>query len=560
MMALNPMTPLLDIQDLTIDFRTDEGLVRAVNNVNLKLHAGEVMGLVGESGSGKSATAKAIMRLHPGNALIRQPSRIQLHNGKQPVNVLGLSGRNLRMVRGGLVSMIFQEPMASFAPAIPIGEQIVETICIHLGHDRKEARRIGIELFERVGIPLPEKRFDQYVFELSGGMRQRAMIATALATRPKLLIADEPTTALDVTIQAQVLELMMELREQMGMSILFITHDLGVIGKVADNVSVMRQGKVVEAGAADRVLYQPQHSYTRRLLDALPHIHSLPQPPAQTPAPIVSIDNLSIDYQLAGSGRKGESFSAVRDISLDLPQGQIIGLVGESGSGKTSLGKAILGATPMSQGQVRFHTEAPFTLKAGAKIKRRQVASVAQMVFQDPYSSLNPRLTVRDIIAEPLEAMGLTGSRQETDARVIEVAKRCHLNVDHLRRFPHAFSGGQRQRISIARALICNPQFLVADESVAALDVSIQAEILGLLKELKREYGLTILFISHDLSVIANLCDHVVVMKHGELVEQGSVRKIFTAPEQAYTRRLISAIPLLDQARLDAQVKQQVRA
>jgi len=553
MMAQKPMQPLLDIQDLTIDFRTDEGLVRAVNNVNLRLHPGEVMGLVGESGSGKSATAKAIMRLHPGNALIQQPSRIQLHQQDKAVDVLGLSGRDLRLVRGGAVSMIFQEPMASFAPAIPIGEQIVESICIHSNHDRREARRIGIELFDRVGIPMPEKRFDQYVFELSGGMRQRAMIATALATKPKLLIADEPTTALDVTIQAQVLDLMMELREQMGMAILFITHDLGVIGKVADNVTVMRRGEVVEAGAADRVLYSPQHPYTQRLLDALPHIEQLPEPPTETPTAIVSVDSLAIDYKLAGSGRKGETFSAVRDISLQLSKGQIIGLVGESGSGKTSLGKAILGAVPMSKGRVRFHTDKPFELAAGGKVKRKQVASVAQMVFQDPYSSLNPRMTVRDIIAEPLEAMGLLKKREEIDARVIEVAKRCHLDVNHLRRFPHAFSGGQRQRISIARALICNPQFLVADESVAALDVSIQAEILSLLKELKRDYGLTILFISHDLSVIANLCDHVVVMKHGELVEQGSVRKIFTAPEQAYTQRLISAIPLLDQAGVSAE-------
>ncbi len=549
MMALNPINSLLSIRDLTLDFRTDEGLVRALDGVSLDIRAGEVMGLVGESGSGKSATAKAIMRLHPSNALIQTPSQINLHDGEKNIDVLSLSGKNLRTVRGGQVSMIFQEPMASFAPAITLGEQIIETIQIHLKHDRHTARKIGIELFDRVGIPMPEKRFDQYVFELSGGMRQRAMIAMALSTNPKLLIADEPTTALDVTIQAQVLDLMLELREQMGMAILFITHDLGVISKIADNVTVMRQGKVVEAGTADDVLYNPQHPYTVKLLDALPHLEALPEAPRHQPEPILRISDLSITYPQSGQGRKGEHFKAVKNISLDVPKGQIIGLVGESGSGKTSLGKAILGAAPVTSGQVEYRTEQPFTLKAGKTPKRRQIAAVAQMVFQDPYGSLNPRMTVRDIIAEPLEAMKLTSSKTETDQRVIDIAKRCHLDINHLRRFPHAFSGGQRQRISIARALVANPQFLVADESVAALDVSIQAEILDLLKELKEELGLTILFISHDLSVIANLCDHVCVMRHGELIEQGSVRKIFLNPEKQYTQELISAIPLLDKVK-----------
>lgn len=549
MMALNPMHNLLSIRNLTLDFRTDEGLVRALDGVSLDIRAGEVMGLVGESGSGKSATAKAIMRLHPGNAVIQNPSEIKLYKDEHSIDVLALGGKHLRTVRGGLVSMIFQEPMASFAPAITLGEQIIETIQIHCKHDKQTARKIGIELFERVGIPMPEKRFDQYVFELSGGMRQRAMIAMALSTHPKLLIADEPTTALDVTIQAQVLDLMLELREQMGMAILFITHDLGVISKVADNVTVMRHGKVVEAGGTNEVLYSPQHPYTVKLLDALPNLDSLPEPPKLKPEPIVKIRDLSINYPMSGQGRKNEHFIAVKNLSLDLPKGHIIGLVGESGSGKTSLGKAILGAVPVSSGRIEYLTKQPFSFKAGQAVQRRQIASVAQMVFQDPYSSLNPRMTVRDIIAEPLEAMKLTGSKGETDQRVIEIAQRCHLDINHLRRFPHAFSGGQRQRISIARALVANPTFLVADESVAALDVSIQAEILNLLKELKDELGLTILFISHDLSVIANLCDHVCVMRYGELIEQGSVRKIFLSPQERYTQELIDAIPLLDKSK-----------
>lgn len=547
MMINNSMhTNLLEIRDLSIDFNTDEGLVRAVDNISLNIRPGEVMGLVGESGSGKSITAKSIMQLMPGNAIIQSPSQLRIRHDNQDIDILKLRGRDLRKVRGDLVSMIFQEPMASFAPAIRIGDQIVETMQIHLGYSREQARRAGIELFERVGIVDPARRFDQYVFELSGGMRQRAMIAMALSTKPKLLIADEPTTALDVTIQAQVLELMLELREQMGMAMLFITHDLGVISKIADNVTVMRKGEVVEAGNADQVLFRPQHHYTQRLLEALPNLDNLPEAPKVKPQSLVSINDLSVSYPMAGNSRKAEMFTAVKNISLDLPEGQIIGLVGESGSGKTSLGKALLGAAPMSSGSVEYHgTKKKVHFGANKRLKRKRLSKTAQMVFQDPHSSLNPRMTIRDIIAEPLEAMSLTSSREETDQRVIEVAKRCHVDVEHLRRFPHAFSGGQRQRISIARALVCNPKFIVADESVAALDVSIQAEILALLKELRAELGLTILFISHDLSVIANLCDWVCVMKDGSMVEQGTVREIFLNPQQPYTQKLISSIPLL---------------
>jgi ABC-type microcin C transport system duplicated ATPase subunit YejF len=557
-------SPLLDIRNLSVDFRTDEGLVNAVSNVSLRIRPGQVMGLVGESGSGKSVTAKTIMRLTPGNAIIKPQSHIGLHHAQQDLNVLKLRGSALKLVRGGVVSMIFQEPMASFAPAIRIGHQIIQTMQIHLGYSQAQARKKGIELFERVGIPEPARRFDQYVFELSGGMRQRAMIAMALSTNPRLLIADEPTTALDVTIQAQVLDLMQELREQLGMAMLFITHDLGVISKIADEVTVMQQGRVVEAGQAEHVLYAPNHAYTKRLIDALPHPENLPEPPVIRPMPLIRIRDLSITYPISGPRRRQTTFTAVNGISLDLPVGEITGLVGESGSGKTSLGKALLAATPISHGTIDYlsvddqsalsrsdkaeqhHGEPTLTLSATRKVNRKALSKKAQLVFQDPYSSLNPRMTVRDIIAEPLEAMKLTRSRAETDQRVIEMAQRCHLEVRHLRRFPHAFSGGQRQRISIARALICQPQFLVADESVAALDVSIQAEILTLLKTLRADLGLTVLFISHDLSVSANLCDRVCVMKQGQLIEQGSVKQIFTNPQHSYTRQLITAIPLLE--------------
>ncbi|EAQ63837.1 ABC transporter, ATP-binding protein [Marinomonas sp. MED121] len=550
---------LLEIRDLSIDFNTDEGPVRAVDNVSLNIRPGEVMGLVGESGSGKSVTAKTIMRLNPSNAIIQPSSSIQLRHQEQDINVLKLRGKEMRLVRGDAVSMIFQEPMASFAPAIRISDQIIQTMQIHLGISKEEARKAGVELFERVGILQPEKRFDQYVFELSGGMRQRAMIAMALSTKPKLLIADEPTTALDVTIQAQVLELMLELREQFGMGMLFITHDLGVISKIADRITVMKKGKVVEAGTTERVLFSPEHDYTKRLLDALPNLDNLPEAPPKEPKSLVSIKDLSVTYKLAGSARKQESFTAVKNISLELPKGQIIGLVGESGSGKTSLGKALLGAAPISSGTVHYNRKKhPVDFGTDKAVNRKKLAKTAQLVFQDPYSSLNPRMTVRDIIAEPLEAMKLTKNRDETDKKVIAIAKRCHIDVAHLRRFPHAFSGGQRQRISIARALVCKPKFIVADESVAALDVSIQAEILALLKELREELGITILFISHDLSVIANLCDWVCVMKHGELIEQGNVRDIFLDPQETYTQQLIASIPLLEK-KSNTDIKQKTK-
>ncbi len=544
---------LLQINDLNVSFNTDEGSVQAVEKLCMSIKPAEIVGLVGESGSGKSVTAKAIMRMTARNAVVAKQSQLLLQHQEQSIDIMRLRGDGLKLVRGGVVSMIFQEPMASFAPAITVGDQIVQCIQIHLGYSREEARAEGIRLFDRVGINEPEKRFDQYVYELSGGMRQRAMIAMALSSKPKLLIADEPTTALDVTIQAQVLELLLELREQTGMAMLFITHDLGVISKVADKVMVMQKGRVVESGSVKQVLYSPQHQYTKRLLDALPHLSDLPYAPERQ-SPIVKVEDVTISYPQSGAGRNKQSFQAVKSISLALPKGQIIGLVGESGSGKTSLGKAILGAASISEGQINYcglngDSSIVSNIVFGAKAKkvpRKALAKVAQMVFQDPHSSLNPRMTVRDIIAEPLEAMKLTRSRAETDQRVIDIAKRCQIDVTHLRRFPHAFSGGQRQRISIARALICQPQFIVADESVAALDVSTQAEILSLFKQLRDDLGLTILFISHDLSVIANLCDWVCVMRQGELVEQGSVRQIFLTPQQQYTQQLIAAIPLLD--------------
>ena len=550
--------PLLQVQNLQVDFKTEEGWLTAVSDVNFELEVGQVLGLVGESGSGKSVTAKSLMQLNSVNAVYRAGSSVLLHHQNQTIPVLQLrSARALRQLRGGLISMIFQEPMASFAPAIPLGKQMIETLQLHLGLHRHAAEQEAIRWLGLVGLTEPERRVRQYVHELSGGMRQRAMIATALSTQPKLLIADEPTTALDVTIQAQILELLLDLRQRFQMAMLFITHDLGVIGKVADHLCVMQSGEIVEAGPVRETLLTPKHDYTRRLLAAVPSLLRLrnraQEIEASSPAeerqtqPLVVAEDVMIRYESSAGLLKRMHFTAVERASFQIPQGQIVGLVGESGSGKTSLGRALLKAIPFQAGSVKYaFADQSFDLAQIPSTSLKAFRQRAQMVFQDPYGSLNPRLTVRDIIAEPLEAMKLTQSRQETDQRVREMAARCKLDLEHLRRFPHAFSGGQRQRISIARALVCQPAFLVADEAVAALDVSIQAEILDLLKALQRELGLTLLFISHDLSVIANLCDQVIVMQQGKIVEQGTVEQIFLAPQQDYTRKLIQSIPTLD--------------
>ena len=556
MMVEQPAKPLLDISNLTIDFRTDEGLVRAVNNVNMRIHPGEVMGLVGESGSGKSATAKAIMRLHPGNALVQRPSHIELFDGINSVDVLSLSGRNLRTVRGGEVSMIFQEPMASFAPAIPIGEQIIETIGIHLNHDRDKARRIGIELFDRVGIPMPDKRFDQYVFELSGGMRQRAMIAMALATQPKLLIADEPTTALDVTIQAQVLELMMELREQMGMAILFITHDLGVISKVADNVTVMRGGEVVEAGTCERVLFKPQHDYTKRLLDALPHLDELPETPAHTPEPIVQVKDLEITYPIAGKGRKQDSFTAVKNISLDLPKGQIIGLVGESGSGKSVTAKTIMRLNPNnaivqpgSQLWLNHNGERTDILSLRGRKLRTVRGGAVSMIFQEPMACLDPTATIGEQMEEAVDTSQLTGNflQRRRQRKTMSENLLHKVGIKHhevcLKSYPHQLTEALCQRVMIAMAIARRPLLLIADEPTAAMESTNEGQIFRLLASLNQLKNMSMLLISHDLENVTHWTTAITVMYSGQFVEAGTTEQIFKKPFHPYTQALVDSSP-----------------
>ncbi|WP_170336316.1 dipeptide ABC transporter ATP-binding protein [Ruegeria arenilitoris] len=574
------MTKILDVENLSISFRTDEGLITPVQNASFSVEKGKTLGIVGESGSGKSISTKAAMRLLPNTAMIGEGSRIDYYakNG-QKIDVPSLRSGDptIGRLRGGEIGMIFQEPMASFSPVYTVGNQITEAIRLHRKVGRREAREIAVDMLDRVGLTNPSQRVDQYPHELSGGMRQRAMIALALSAGPALLIADEPTTALDVTIQAQVLKLMKKLQEELEMGMIFITHDLGVVAQVADDVVVMQKGEVVERGTVRDVIRNPQEDYTKRLLAAIPRLDRVKPPAALTGKkhrPLIDVKNLVVDFDVKTKRMFRTDITKVRavdDVSFTIKKGETVGLVGESGSGKTTVGRAILRAIDPPDGEVVFHRKkkGDIDLAHASAEELRAVRSKLNMafherpvhvhslggdllrsfrpemslVFQDPYSSLNPRMTVRDIIAEPLVASGLMSNRDEVDARVREIAERCKIELEHLRRFPHAFSGGQRQRICIARALVSKPKFVVCDECVSALDVSIQAEIVDLLKNIQEEMGVSFLFIAHDLAVVAQISHSVAVLYHGKFVEYGPTEKVFYSPRHPYTQALLSAVP-----------------
>jgi oligopeptide/dipeptide ABC transporter ATP-binding protein len=572
---------MLKVENLSISFRTDEGLVSPVKNISYEVKPGQTLGLVGESGSGKSVCTKALMQLLPANGLIAPEARLLYtdRSGKEiDINGLGKSGRAIRKIRGGEIGMIFQEPMASFSPVYTIGNQIMEAIRLHRNMGRKEARELAIHMLDRVGLTNPSQRVDQYPHELSGGMRQRAMIALALSAGPQLLIADEPTTALDVTIQAQVLQLMKDLQKEFGMAMIFITHDLGVVAQIADDVAVMYKGEIVEHGPVRDIIRNPQQAYTQRLLDAIPRLDRVSPPKPLNDKKgdklLIDVKNLCVDFDVKKKHlfrTEIEKVRAVKDVTFNILRGETVGLVGESGSGKTTVGRAILRAIDPSDGEVIFHRKkkGDIDLAHATEEELRKVRSKMNMafkegpvqvhdlmgnllrslrpemslVFQDPFSSLNPRMTVRDIIAEPLVAAGLMKDRDEIDARVREIAARCKLDLEHLRRFPHAFSGGQRQRICIARALVSKPKFVVCDECVSALDVSIQAEIVTLLKEIQEEMGVSFLFIAHDLAVVAQISHRVAVLYRGQFMEYGPTEKLFFSPRHPYTKALLSAVP-----------------
>lgn len=593
-----PDEAVIDIQNLRTYFHTEEGVVRAVDDISFRIEPGHTLGIVGESGSGKSVTSLSIMKLLASSAEIESGSISFL--GKDLVR---LPEPEMRGIRGSEISMIFQEPMTSLNPVFTVGSQVMEAIMLHQNATKAEARQRTIELFDEVGIPEPEVRVDSYPHQMSGGQKQRVMIAMALSCDPQLLIADEPTTALDVTIQAQILDILRRLRDKRGMSILFITHDLGVIGEIADDVLVMYRGKEVEYGPVVQIFANPKHPYTKGLLACRPRLDTeyrllptvedfmevvdgevvekvlteereqqlkthgrgrLLHPPAELTAmshpwetatrgaddkavadnttPLLTVKDLQVHFPIRRGllARTVGHVKAVDGISFNVYQGQTLGLVGESGCGKTTTGRAILRLIEPTAGQITYDGKDLLSLGSG---DLREMRSRLQIIFQDPYGSLNPRMTVGSTLTEPMVIQGIGGTKAERRDRAASLLEEVGLTGDHLRRYPHEFSGGQRQRICIARALAVEPDFIICDESVSALDVSVQAQVLNLLKSLQEKRGLTYIFISHDLSVVKFMADMMAVMNQGRIVEFGPSESIYADPQQDYTRRLIEATP-----------------
>lgn len=560
---------LIRIENLSVEFKTDEGVVNAVKNISFAIPKGQTVGLVGESGSGKSVSSLAIMRLIP-----NPPGRIssgKIHfDGK---NLLELGETEMRKVRGNRISMIFQEPMTSLNPVFTVGDQICETLMLHQKLDKKAAMAKSEDLLSQVGIPNPSERIKSYPHELSGGQRQRVMIAMAIACEPELLIADEPTTALDVTIQKQILDLLAELQKKYKMSILFITHDLGVIADIADEVVVMYKGDIVETGKTVSIFAEPKHPYTRGLLACRPALdrnpHRLPmvsdfmtedgkEKPfdmaslkkakvarnftEQNNPVVLEVKNLKKYFPLKKTffGGVKSYVKAVDDVTIKVRKGRTLGLVGESGCGKTTLGRTILRLVEPTEGAINYNgTDITRLDREALRNMRRKM----QIIFQDPYASLNPRLTIGAALMEPMVIHNLGNSKSERLEIAAQLMKRVGLEPHMLNRYPHEFSGGQRQRVCIARALAVKPEFIICDESVSALDVSIQAQILNLLLDLQEEYNLTYVFISHDLAVVKFISDEIAVMYNGKVVEYNDAISIYENPQHDYTKKLLSAIP-----------------
>ena len=522
------MSKLLEIKNLSVDFKLRENVFRAVDNISFEIDKNQTLALVGESGSGKSVTAMSILKLLPYPKAMHPKNSKIIFEGK---NILEFDNKSLRQVRGNIVSMIFQEPMTSLNPFHRVGDQIIEAIITHSKTSKKEAKNKAFELLDLVEIPDLSRRFKSFPHELSGGQRQRVMIAMALVNNPKLLIADEPTTALDVTIQAQILDLMSKLQKELGMSILFITHDLGLVDKFSDKVAVMKEGKIVEIGETKKVFTNPKEEYTKLLLASIPKEKTKIK---SEPKPLVEISDLDVFYRIESQNIFKENyFHAVKNVNLKINKKTTIGLVGESGSGKSTLGRAIANLLPY-KGSVIFDG------KEISSIKDRSVRKDIQIIFQDPYGSLSPRLTVGDIIGEGLD-IHMNLSKKERNDLIEQTMREVELDPKYRFKYPHEFSGGQRQRIAIARSIILKPKFIILDEPTSALDRSIQIQIIDLLKSLQEKYSLTYLFISHDLKVIRAMSDRILVMQNGEMVEEGNAKSIFEKPKEEYTRELLSA-------------------
>ena len=575
---------LLEVKNLVTEFKTDDGYVKAVNDVSFNLYRGETVGIVGESGSGKSVTSLSIMQLIPSPPGRISSGQIIYHTKSgQQVDLVKLPEEEMRKFRGDEIAMIFQEPMTSLNPVFTCGDQVMEAIILHQKKTKKEARELTLKMFEKVKLPDPLRVLNAYPHQLSGGQKQRVMIAMAMSCNPSILIADEPTTALDVTVQATILDLMNQLRHEIESSVIFITHDLGVIAEIADDVIVMYKGKIVEQGSVVDIFSDPKHPYTRSLLACRPplqlRLKKLPTvvdfmkeengqiielPTTVKEAidaniitreetdrrretllahkPILEIKNLKTWFPSKRDffGKPIEWVKAVDDVSFDVHEGETVGLVGESGCGKTTLGRTILRLAPAHSGEVIFDGKNVLDLPQNElKDLRRHM----QIIFQDPYSSLNPRMTIGAAIQEPMSVHGIYANEAQRKEKVMDLLAKVNMKPEHYYRYPHEFSGGQRQRVCIARALSLNPKFIICDESVSALDVSVQAQVLNLLIQLREEFKFTYIFISHDLSVVKFMSDRMVVMNKGKIEEIGISDEIYNNPQKQYTRKLINAIP-----------------
>ena len=537
-------TPILEVKNLSVSFTTNDGIVDAVKNVNFELFQGETLAIVGESGSGKSVSTNAVMQLLPKNGIVDKESQI-LFEGQ---HLLTMSEKAMQTIRGDRIGMIFQEPMTSLNPFMRVGIQVAEAIMCHRPVSRSQAKEKVLELFNLVHLPNPQQAYSKYPHEFSGGQLQRIMIAMALINEPDILIADEPTTALDVTVQAEVLNLIKEIQAKMGMAILFITHDLGVVKHLADRVIVMCKGDVVEEGQCSELFSNPHHEYTRMLINSVPKGGKDPVEPSAPP--LLKAEDIRVKFLIKSHfiPSHNQYFEAVKGISLELKQGETLGIVGESGSGKSTLGRALIGLLP-STGKIAFKGQnmAELSNKERFALKKN-----VQMVFQDPYGSLSPRMTVGDIITEGLTVHQPQLSHSERMQRARQALEEVRLDPHSINRYPHEFSGGQRQRIAIARALILEPSFILLDEPTSALDRSVQLTVIDLLKDIQKKHNIGFLFISHDLSVVKALSDRVLVMQKGEVMEQGTADEIFHSPKNEYTKKLIDASFDLDEEATEA--------